>query len=293
MTQRNRYSNENWEGVNAIPANGSYSIEFTILSMKSVEEFSVGYNLSGSDTDGNSVSVSTSQIENVYGGNNLGGTTGKSNVTINSGRPNRVYGGGNQAVTNETNVQINGEVKKNVFGGGNQAGVNTNTNVNLTSATVGDNVYGGGDEGTVTGNTNVHIKNSTLKNSLYAGGNGTTAIVYGNTNLIMDGTSNQVTNSVFGGGNKAATGSEDAKTSTSTVNIVGGKIGKNVYGGANTSVVYGVTKTNIGYDTVSDTSLEKGDIEISGTVFGGGEANESGSENYDFEFISVTNGIDI
>lgn len=293
MTQRNRYSNENWEGVNAIPANGSYSIEFTILSMKSVEEFSVGYNLSGSDTDGNSVSVSTSQIENVYGGNNLGGTTGKSNVTINSGRPNRVYGGGNQAVTNETNVQINGEVKKNVFGGGNQAGVNTNTNVNLTSATVGDNVYGGGDEGTVTGNTNVHIKNSTLKNSLYAGGNGTTAIVYGNTNLIMDGTSNQVTNSVFGGGNKAATGSEDARTSTSTVNIVGGKIGKNVYGGANTSVVYGVTKTNIGYDTINDTSLEKGDIEIGGTVFGGGEANESGSENYDFEFISVTNGIDI
>ena len=50
--------------------------------------------------------------------------------------------------------------------------------------------------------------------------------------------------------------------STSTVNIVGAKIGGNVYGGANTSVVYGTTQTNIGYDTVGDSSLEIGDIEI-------------------------------
>lgn len=51
--------------------------------------------------------------------------------------------------------------------------------------------------------------------------------------------------------------------------------------------------TNIGYDAVGDTNLEIGDIEIAGTIFGGGEANEAGDENYDFSFISVTNGIDI
>ena len=81
---------------------------------------------------------------------------------------------------------------------------------------------------------------------------------------------------------QAQTGDEEYNNSISTVNIVGGRIGKNVYGGANTSVVYGITKTNIGYDTVQDTILEKGNIEIEGTVFGGGEANESGSEIYDF-----------
>ena len=51
--------------------------------------------------------------------------------------------------------------------------------------------------------------------------------------------------------------------------------------------------TNIGYDAVGDNNLEIGNIEISGTIFGGGEANADGDENYDFSFISVTNGIDI
>lgn len=232
-------------------------------------------------------------IQNVYGGNNQGGETKTSNVTINEGGVYNVYGGGNQAITNETNVQINGEVKESVYGGGNQAGVNTNTNVKLTGATIHDNVYGGGNEGTVTGDTFVYVKNSKLMNSVYAGGNGSTATVFQNTNLYIEGTTTEITNSAFGGGNKAQTGDEENNNSISTVNIVGGKIGKNVYGGANTSVVYGITKTNIGYDTVQDTTLEKGNIEIEGTVFGGGEANESGSEIYDFSFISVTKGIDI
>ena len=35
------------------------------------------------------------------------------------------------------------------------------------------------------------------------------------------------------------------------------------------------------------------DIDIKGTIFGGGEANASGDENYDYPFISVTNGINI
>ena len=250
-------------------------------------------NVTTNDKSDSSGSDTVNIIQRVYGGNNQGGTTKTTNVTINGGGVTDVYGGGNQAVTNLTNVNINGKVTKRVFGGGNQAGIETNTNVNLVGADVGDNVYGGGDEGTVTGNTYVHVKNSTLNNSLYAGGNGSTAIVYGNTNLVMDGTTNNVKNSVFGGGNKAATGEESKKTSKSTVNIVGATIGKNVYGGANTSVVYGTTQTNLGYDTVNDSSLEIGNIEIGGTVFGGGEANESGSENYDFSFISVTNGIDI
>ena len=287
LTEKNRY----W-GNNTISAGGTYSLEFEILTMQSVEGFSVGYGIEGQDSSGNSVNYTKSIIGTVYGGNNQGGMTQTTNVTINGGGVQDVYGGGNQAISNVTNVNINGEVQKRVFGGGNQAGVNTNTNVTLSGGNVADNVYGGGNEGTVTGNTYVRVKNSTLNNSLYAGGNGVSAIVYGNTNLIMEG-NNNVTNNVFGGGNQAATGTESNNNSKSTVNIVGATVGKNVYGGANTSVVYGTTQTNIGYDAVNDTSLEIGNIEISGTVFGGGEANASGSEVYDFSFISVTKGIDI
>ena len=257
----------------------------------------VGNLYGGSNTSGevtNSyVITNLGTAENVYGGNNQGGTTNTTNVSIMAGEIVNVYGGGNNAITNETNLTINGTVTGDVYGGGNEAGVNTNTNLNIENAQINNNVYGGGNNGIVSQNTFVHIKNANLGQSLYSGGNGATAIVYGNTNLTIEGVNTIISGNVFGGGNKAATGSNDSRTSVSTVNIVSGEIGGNVYGGANRSVVYGVTNTNIGYDVVGNTSLEKGNIHIVGTVFGGGEANESGSEVYDFSFISVTNGIDI
>lgn len=132
-----------------------------------------------------------------------------------------------------------------------------------------------------------------MDNSVYGGGNGVTAIVQGNTILTIDGTTTQIENHAFGGGNKANTGEENINNSSSTVNIAGGEIGGNVYGGANTAVVYGTTTTTIGYDALSNNNLEQGDIHIVGTVFGGGEANASGSPIYDFSFISVTKGIEI
>ena len=42
-----------------------------------------------------------------------------------------------------------------------------------------------------------------------------------------------------------------------------------------------------------DSNLVEGDIIISGTVFGGGESNANGSETYDWNFISVTGGINV
>ena len=258
-----------------------------------------GSNMSGNVTDSHVTtndgqqSSATFSIGDVYGGNNQGGITQTTDLIVNGGGVTNVYGGGNQAVSELTNVQVNGKVQANVYGGGNQASVETNTNVTLLNAEIGSNVFGGGNEGTVEGETNVHIKNSTINENVYSGGNGTTATVYGNTNLTIDGTNTNILKSVFGGGNQAETGNKDANDSISTVNIIGGTIGGNVYGGANTSVVYGETKTNIGYDTVNDSSYEIGDIHIAGTVFGGGEANASGSEIYDFSFISVTKGINI
>ncbi len=252
-----------------------------------------GGNNKGGETITSNVITTAGTVTTVYGGNNLGGTTKIANVTHNGGTITDLYGGGNQAVTTVTNVKVNANVKNCVYGGGNAAGVDTDTNLDITGAVIGGNVYGGGNEGTVTGNTYVHIKDATLQDSVYAGGNGTTAIVFGNANVTVEGTNTSITNSVFGGGNHAATGTEANNNSISTVNIVSGKIGKNVYGGANTSVVYGYTKVNIGYDAVADDTLTIGDIEIDGTIFGGGEANAAGSEEYDYSFISVTKGIDM
>lgn len=264
-----------------------------LLDGANVNNIYGGSNTSGTVSNSNVIANGGKAI-NVYGGNNEGGSTIEANVTINTnGQAENVYGGGDQAITEKTNVIINGNITGNVYGGGNRAGVNTDTNLYIENAKIAKNVYGGGNEGIVQKNTYVHVKNAELNESIYSGGNGATAIVYGNTNIVIEGKNTKILKSVFGGGNKAATGEENVDTSVSTINIVSGEIGGNVYGGANTSVVYGTTQTNIGYDAVKDNSLEIGNIHIAGTVFGGGEANESGSEIYDFSFISVTKGIDI
>lgn len=258
-----------------------------------------GSNQSGTVTNANVILQSLEYQETsnltIYGGNNLGGTTLTSNVIAIAGSAKDIYGGGNQAVTNAPNVTIqnDAQILGSVYGGGNQAGIETNTNVNILGGVIKENIYGGGNQGIVTGSTYVHIKDATINGSAYAGGNGITAIVFTNVNITVDGTNTNILENVFGGGNQAATGTEINNNSLSTVNIAGGNIGGNVYGGANTSVVYGNTLTNIGYNAVGDETLTKGDIVIAGTVFGGGEANASGSEIYDFAFISVTVGIDI
>ena len=238
------------------------------------------------------VTVNSGRITNVYGGNNAGGTTTNANTTIQGGTIGSLYGGGNRAVTDNVILNANLGTISNVYGGGNQAAITNNTEVNISGATISNNVYGGGNDGIVGGNTILKINGSRINGSAYAGGNGTTAIVSGNTNLIIEGNT-YITGNVFGGGNQAATGAEGVNNSISTVDIVGGNIHGNVYGGANTSVIYGSTRINIGDCANNFSDLEKYDIVILGTVFGGGEANASGSITYDFTFISVTDGTQI
>jgi len=263
-----------------------------------------GSNQSGNVTTSNLNTYSSTNalaITNVYGGNNAGGVTSTTNVNINSGTIQSVFGGGNNAVVGATNVVVNNGNINNIFGGGNNAGVTGNTNLKITGGTTNVNAYGGGNEGTVSGNTTVLMNNGTITGSIYAGGNGSTAIVSGNTNITIAGTSvigySGCTipdhGSVFGGGNAAATGTNVSNNSVATVNIAGGTMYGSVYGGANTSVVYGTTNLNIGAGVATSTNVTKGPIAITGTVFGGGEANASGSDTYDYSFISVTNGITV
>ena len=240
-------------------------------------------------------------IDNIYGGNNQGGTTTKSNIIINKGTIGNIFGGGNKAEIDSTNLIISNATINNIYGGGNKASVNNNTYIDIDDAIVNENIYGGGNEGIVEKNTEVFITNTKILGSAYAGGNGVTAIVNGNTTINVDGktivgaetSKAPISGCVFGGGNAAATGDNTNNNSIATVNIVGATIYGNVYGGANTSVVYGKTFTNIGTDVVKNNDLVEDDIDIRGTVFGGGEANASGSEIYDYSFICVTTAIDI
>jgi len=292
FNQVNRYY-----GNNVVSAGGTYSFEITMYSKSTPEEFEIDYGVGSpkveSKKDENDEEVTGELVVgNIFGGNNQGGLTSTSDVIIKSGKINNIYGGGDNAITNSTNVYVGATVLESVYGGGNMAGVTTNTVLDIENANITGNVYGGGNEGTVSGNTEVNILNSILNSSAYAGGNGSLAVVEGNANISVQGNTN-IKNSVFGGGNRAATGTEENNNSISTVNISGGNIGKNVYGGANTSVVFGNTKINIGTNAISDIQTVKGNIGIEGTVFGGGEANEEGSEIYDFSYISVTKGIDI
>ena len=261
-----------------------------------------GSNQSGNVTTTNVVLASGTGIANVYGGNNQGGVSSTTNVTISGTSAANVFGGGNLAAVNNTNVTINsGTISGSVYGGGNEAAVNSNTSLKVFGGTIGGNVFGGGNNGATSGNTNVIINNGTINGSAYGGGNGSTAAVLGNTNITVGGTTTVGTASctiksqcsVFGGGNAAVTGDELIGGSHSNVKIAGATVYGNVYGGANTSVVYGGTSVNIGADVTTNSETTRSNVQINGTVFGGGEANASGSENYDWHFVGVTESIDV
>ncbi|MBQ6539094.1 MAG: hypothetical protein IJL76_02325 [Bacilli bacterium] len=246
----------------------------------------------------------TVNVGSVYGGNNEGGITSNPKVTIDKATVNAVYGGGNQANTGTTTVIVkHGSEIGVLYGGGNQAQVNGNTSVDIDDSTITGNVYGGGNQGVVTGNTVLRITNGEINGSAYAGGNGSTAVVKGNSSIYIDGDSvigtdqeigKPATGSVFGSGNAAATGEVSPATSKANVYITGGTIYGNVYGGANTSVVYGNTNVYLGTEAMpSGVTLTEADLHIYGTVFAGGEANASGSDIYDFSFVSVTDDAQI
>lgn len=309
-SQSNIYENDSfysinevnrYYGVNTISPGGSYTISFSILTMQDKDSFKFNYGLSGSDGENQFVSGSSTMIGNLYGGNNEGGFTEDANVEINAGFTGDIYGGGDIANVSATNVIINGGSINGVYGGSNRSSILTDTKVTTTGGTIVTDIYGGGNEGVVLGNTDVNVLNTTILGSVYAGGNGTTAVVQKNSNVTIQGDTIIGNESsiapesgcLFGSGKAAATGNSSTNDSIATVNLVGGTIYGNVYGGANTSVVYGKADINIGTNVVDNKDLLEHNIKVYGTVFGGGEANASGSENYDFLFISVTKQISI
>ena len=257
----------------------------------------------GSNQSGNvlntTLNIKAGTFTNVFGGNNKGGITYNPIINITNGNIGNLYGGGNEATSDTTNITITNGTFNTIYGGGNKAGINKDTKIDISGGTVSNNLYGGGNFGVVSGNTDVKINNTIINGSAYGGGNGASAIVNQNTNISVSGNTIIGNNtcprpsdcSLFGGGNAAATGTT-ANNSVAIVNLAGGYIYGNVYGGANTSVVYGDTITNIGKYALND-EVAASDLTIKGTVFGGGEANASGSDTYDYSFISVTKSITV
>jgi len=191
---------------------------------------------------------------------------------------------GNVADTSTLNI-YGGTINCDIYGGGwgilgdstkGQAG---NTKVYIhEGATVNGDIYGGGNLGTAV-NTKVYIhEGATVNGDIYGGGNLGTAV---NTDVIIEAT----VNNVYGGGNQAKI------TENTNVYIVAGIINGDVYGGANKSVVEGNTNVKIGKEAVNNDDLINGDIEIKGSIYGGGRTNETGSEDYDFTTDSVIGNV--
>lgn len=64
--------NNKYYGTNIVPANGTYSFEFEVLTYQSQQSFEYSYTASGKDDQGNRLGSSESKINTVYGGNNQG-----------------------------------------------------------------------------------------------------------------------------------------------------------------------------------------------------------------------------
>lgn len=258
---------------------------------------------SSAGLDSSSVTVTGGSVTTIYGGSYTTGTVDETHVTYNNstGTVSNIYGGGMNAQVGDTSVTFTSGTATNIYGGGKNAQATGDTLVDINGGTI-TTVYGGGEEGAVAGSTNVTITDANVLGNAYAGGNGTSAAVTGNTTITIDGdTVIGTVNStvpdagcVFGSGSRAITGTQASNNSTATVNIVGGTVYGNVYGGAKFAVVYGNTVVNIGQSAYTSQTLEKDDIDIKGHIFGGGEANSSGSSDiYDWSFISVTRGVNI
>lgn len=257
------------------------------------------------EVDTPTVNISGGKFENIYGGGNAAAVNNSTSLIIANGSvSNNVYGGGNEGIVeNSSNTEItNTEIQGSVFGGGNAAAVNDDTSLIIVGGNIGNNAYGGGNEGVVNGSSNANITDTKIQGSVYGGGNGITAIVLenstltlqGNTTVGFEGCDNPTEGCAFAGGNAAATGQDgNGNTSIATINISGAIIYGNVYGGANTAIIYGKTDVNIGKESIDDSTVKIGNIYIKGTIFGGGEANASGSETYDYTFEGVKAGIDM
>ena len=252
----------------------------------------------GTTTTSNVTFEGSSTVESIFGGSNTNGTVGTSNIQLKSGNLTNVYGGGNSAIVGSTNVTLDGITIDAIYGAAKNAGATTNTNVVLKSGKVKDafgggynigatnakvtqkgaivtNIFGGTNgliesAGTTT-NSNITVENAQA-NNVY-GGNKNNGITK-NAKINIAGTS-KILGELYGGGYNTDIGTSSA-TGTTIINISGGTIPNDVNGGSKGATVYGKTNINIGKDAVTDNTLQEGNIEIKGNIYGAGNDKVEG-----------------
>ena len=257
---------KNGSSISGSVFGGAYGESATVYANPQVN---IGYNGTTLPAGYSAASATTFKATvagNVYGGGNLAPVVGSTTITLRENAANTavttvggdVYGGGNLAnVSGSVSVSVTGgTVTKDVYGGGALADVNVTegaltsgatTTVSLSGGQV-RNLYGGGlgqKAGTAGATSNVEAK---VYGPVTVGvTGGTVNNVFGCNNLngapqstVHVNIENNVSGSVFGGGNLAA------YTGTPDVNINSGTISGSVYGGGNEAGVYGGDVTMIG-----------------------------------------------
>ena len=252
----------------------------------------------GTTTTSNVTFEGSSTVESIFGGSNTNGTVGTSNIQLKSGNLTNVYGGGNSAIVGSTNVTLDGITIDAIYGAAKNAGATTNTNVVLKSGKVKDafgggynigatnakvtqkgaivtNIFGGTNgliesAGTTT-NSNITVENAQA-NNVY-GGNKNNGITK-NAKINISGTS-KILGELYGGGYNTDIGTASI-TGTTIINISGGIISNDVNGGSKGRTVHGKVNINIGKDTVTDNTLQEGNIEIKGNIYGAGNDKVEG-----------------
>ncbi len=285
----------NGTAKNVFGGGKSASILDSSLGVKIIQNgLTVNNIYGGSDSSGTVSKVlithNNGTTTNIYGGNNLGGTTTDTTIDYINGTSTNIYGGGNKADTGKILVNVQNGTITNLYGGGNSAGANE-SNVNIVNGNI-TNVYGGSNNSGLIDETNIGIAGGNIS---YAYGGGNLADV-GNTNIIVN---NGTIGTLYGGGNMASSVSTN-------VDINGGVINTNLYGGGNYGVVSSSTYVNIENGRVKgscyaggngasatvlgDTVIEIGGNSIIGTesntnlinssVFGGGNAAQTGLSGF-------------
>ena len=240
----------------------------------------------------------------------VNGTTTIGSDTSKAPLSGSLFGGGNAAST------------------GLESENNSTTIVNIAGATIYGNVYGGANTSTIYGKSNVYIgKNAILENNTNLNYDSTNNAYTNNySKITFDDTFKNATGDYWNNYLNITNTSTNAIKNFTLILDTGDNtlnqcynckftkegnltyITPNIYYEGQSVIDANSTLTLSGYWNITDFSqikilgfylddnasnISAGDINIKGTIFGGGEANASGDENYDYSFISVTNGINI
>ena len=225
-----------------------------------------------------SVNIYGGTIGQVFGGSNSKGTIGGT-ISVDISRNQEagkerckmhigeVYGGGNEADSNAGSIHIgctgdmaDDEGIGDVYGGANKANVNGDITLDIEGGNI-NRVFGGNNSsGNISGKITVDIDwnssyacRSYYLGSVFGGGNLAAYTAPANSPNYPEvnikntkGGNTTVSGNVFGAGmGDEVDGTKGVVTGNPVVNIIGGKIGSDVYGGGSYASVEGSTSVNL------------------------------------------------